>query len=101
MKKFYLLSAIMLLSVMLSIGAVNPPQSILKYIPCSAETVILADLDQIADLSDYSRVELVSMLCSQVSPIMTNIVSSMDENCSKGVNWSRESHSLVLRIMGP
>lgn len=101
MKKFYLLSAIMLLSVMLSIGVVNPPQSILKYIPRSAETVILADLDQIADLSDYSRVELVSMLCSQVSPIMTNIVSSMDEDCSKGVNWSRDIALFSTTDHGP
>ena len=88
MKKFFILSAIMLFSVLLSMGAGDQSHKLLKSIPRSAETVILADLSRIADQSGYSRVELVSMLCSQVSPLMANIVSTMAEDGEIGVDLS-------------
>ena len=88
MKKFFILSAIMLFSVLLSMGAGDQSHKLLKSIPRSAETVILADLSRIADQSGYSRVELISMLCSQVSPLMANIVSTMAEDGEIGVDLS-------------
>ena len=88
MKKFFILSAIMLFSVLLSMGAGDQSHKLLKSIPRSAETVILADLNRISDQSGYSRVELISMLCSQVSPLMANIVSTMAEDGEIGVDLS-------------